>query len=489
MKKSLVAGKIYDILVVDDTPQNLHLLVDILSRYNYKVRPVPNGKLALSAAQISPPDLIMLDIMMPGLNGYQVCQQLKSNPKTKDIPVIFISANSESVDKVKAFSVGGADYITKPFQMQEVLVRIKNQLAISNLQQQLKVKNTQLDRAIDKLKSSQKTVIESQKSLALKKIATGFSQRIDPSIAEVDRTIAEIEQFGKASVKDIPSFLARISPSQQKYLFALLQQSQDNRINSLLSIEDRQKLKTRLIERLKPFQLPDAERVVEILIELGADEELETFLPLLTSENYWEILDNAYLLLNLHRSFENIAQSTSQVRNVISGFKEFTNGNNNTTPKRQANIKSTIEHTLSSIAPNLPSGIQIIKHYSDVPTIYCYPNALRKLWFHLIKNAVEAIGTHGILTINIYQQQNNILVDIIDTGESVNPEILGKLCDPFFTTKASPENMGLGLAIAKQIVELHNGRISVNLLSSNRTLPGNTKFTVLLPIIEITDRI
>lgn len=489
MKNTLVAGKSYDILVVDDTPQNLHLLVDILSRYNYKVRPVPNGKLALSAAEISPPDLIMLDIMMPGLDGYQVCQQLKKNPKTKDIPVIFISANSESVDKVKAFSLGGADYITKPFQMHEVLIRIQNQLAISSLQQQLKAKNTQLDRALGKLKSSQKTVIESQKSLALDKIATGFSQRIDPSIAEVNRTIAEIEQFGKASLKDLPSFLAGISPSQQKYLIAFLQHSQDNQINPLLSTEDRQKLKTRLIERLEPFQLPDAERVAEILIELGADEKLETFLPLLTSENYWEILDNACLLLNLHRSFENIAQSTSQIRNVISGLKEYTNGNNYTTPKRQANIKSTIEHTLSSIAPNLPSGIQIIKHYSDVPTIYCYPKALRKLWFHLIKNAVEAIGTHGILTINIYQKQDNILVDIVDTGESVDPEILGKLCDPFFTTKTSPENMGLGLAIAKRIVEVHHGRISVNLLSSNRTLPGNTKFTVLLPIVQIPARI
>lgn len=489
MNKTLIAGKSHDILVVDDTPQNLHLLVDILSRYNYKVRPVPNGKLALSAAQISPPDLIMLDIMMPGLDGYQVCQQLKKNPKTKDIPVIFISANNESVDKVKAFSLGGADYITKPFQMQEVLVRIKNQLAISNLQQQLKVKNAQLDRAIDKLKSNQRTVIESQKSLALEKISVGLSQRINSPIAEVDRTIAEIEQFGRASLKDIPSFLASISPQQQKYLIALLQQSQNNQINPLLSTEDRQKLKNRLIERLEPFQLEDAERVAEILIELGADEELENFLPLLTSENYWDILDNAYLLLNLHRSVENIAQSTSQVRQVISGFQEYTSGDKHTTFKRQANIKSTIEHTLSSIAPQLPSGIQIIKHYSDVPTICCYPNALQKLWFHLIQNAVEAIGTHGILTINIYQQQNNIQVDIIDTGESVDPEILGKLCDPFFTTKAEPENMGLGLAIAKRIVELHNGRISVSLLSSNRSLPGNTKFTVLLPITKIPARI
>lgn len=116
MKKLMAAQELNNILIVDDTPQNLHLLKDILTKYDYKVRPVPNGKLALSAAEISPPDLILLDIMMPDLNGYEVCKQLKSNPKTKDIPVIFISAVNEAVDKVKAFAIGGADYINKPFQ-------------------------------------------------------------------------------------------------------------------------------------------------------------------------------------------------------------------------------------------------------------------------------------------------------------------------------------------------------------------------------------
>ena len=488
MKTLMAAHKSNNILIVDDTPQNLHLLVDILSEYDYKVRPVPNGKLALSAAEISPPDLILLDIMMPGLDGYQVCKQLKSNPKTKDIPVIFISAVSESIDKVKAFSFGAADYITKPFQMHEVLMRVKNQLAISNLQQQLKAKNARLDRTLEQLKLRQKTVLRSQKYLALEKISSGLNQRIDPLLAEVNHSLAEIGHFGRASLKDLPNFLANISPQQQKYLTALLQQSHNNRVNPLLSAEARQKLKNRLIERLDQFQLEDAEQVAEMLIELGADEELETFLPLLASDNYWEILDHAHLLLNLHQNAEHIAQYTSQIKKATAGFQEYTSSHNYALPKRQANVKSTIEQALSSIAPHLPSGIQIIKHYSNVSTIYCHPEALQKMWFHIIQNAVEAIGTHGILTINIYQKQNNLLVDIIDTGESINPEILGKLCAPFFTTKTSAENMGLGLAIAKQIVEQHNGKITVALLSGDRTLPGNTKFTVSLPLTNLKDR-
>lgn len=126
-----------DILVVDDTPDNLHLLVSVLRERGYKVRPLPNGKLALKAAAASPPDLILLDINMPQMNGYQVCEQLKANPTLRDIPVIFISALSEMLDKVLAFGVGGVDYITKPFEFEEVLVRIRTHLKLRYTQRQL----------------------------------------------------------------------------------------------------------------------------------------------------------------------------------------------------------------------------------------------------------------------------------------------------------------------------------------------------------------
>ena len=126
-----------NILVVDDTPDNLRLLMGILTERGYRVRPMPTGAQALSAIQAEPPDVILLDIKMPGMSGYEVCEQLKADEDTRDIPVIFLSALNEVVDKVKGFEVGGVDYITKPFQVEEVLARVETHLMLQKYRHHL----------------------------------------------------------------------------------------------------------------------------------------------------------------------------------------------------------------------------------------------------------------------------------------------------------------------------------------------------------------
>ena len=125
------------ILMVDDTPANLELLTVMLKVRGYKVRAAISGKLALQAARNAPPDLILLDINMPVMNGYEVCAELKSDEKLKDIPVIFLSALSETMDKVKAFGAGGVDYITKPFQFEEVEARVETHLELRRQKRRL----------------------------------------------------------------------------------------------------------------------------------------------------------------------------------------------------------------------------------------------------------------------------------------------------------------------------------------------------------------
>jgi DNA-binding response OmpR family regulator len=156
-----------DILIVDDTLANLRMLSRILAESGYKTKPVTSGEQALAAAQAMPPDIILLDIMMPGMDGYEVCAQLKINERTKNIPVIFISALDEIADKVQAFEMGGVDYLTKPFQTQEVLARVRTHLTIQKLQRQLaqanqilrrqnkelKIRNTELQQALGTIKT------------------------------------------------------------------------------------------------------------------------------------------------------------------------------------------------------------------------------------------------------------------------------------------------------------------------------------------------
>ncbi len=147
-------------MIVDDTPENLTVLRKMLTEQGYRVRPALSGKIALKAIEEALPDLILLDIMMPEMDGYEVCRKLKSNEATRDIPVLFISALNEITDKVKAFSEGGQDYITKPFHLEEVIARVQTHLTLRNMQIKLQKKNIQLQTEIEERKRAQASLAE-----------------------------------------------------------------------------------------------------------------------------------------------------------------------------------------------------------------------------------------------------------------------------------------------------------------------------------------
>ena len=206
-----------DILIVDDMPDNLRLLSTMLTCYGYHVRKAINGQLALQGAEISPPDLILLDINMPKMNGYQVCEKLKLSEKTKDIPVIFISALDDVMEKVKAFEVGGVDYITKPFQIEEVLARVQNQLSLRLLQSQLQLqarelhdRNSRLQEEIAERQRAEESIrflLETTRAIGE---AVDFNSALEVILHQVGQTIRW--DVGEAWIPDAEGTVLQSAP-------------------------------------------------------------------------------------------------------------------------------------------------------------------------------------------------------------------------------------------------------------------------------------
>jgi putative two-component system response regulator len=210
-----------DILIVDDTLANLQLLANILKEEGYKVRPALNGNLALQAVAQKKPNLILLDIKMPDIDGYAVCQALKENPSTKDIPVIFISALSDANDKVRAFAAGGVDYLTKPFQIEEVKARVATHLQLKDYQDNLEEK---VAAGLEEIRSLNQEITATQRDviMMLGSVCEGHSAEtalhvrrvaayayflaqcchLDPHQAELIKEAAPMHDIGKIAIAD-----------------------------------------------------------------------------------------------------------------------------------------------------------------------------------------------------------------------------------------------------------------------------------------------
>jgi DNA-binding response OmpR family regulator len=197
------------ILVVDDTPANLHLLTNLLKEHGYTVHPASDGELSLRFAQTTLPDLILLDIRMPGMDGYEVCRRLKAEERTASVPIIFISILEDERDKVKGFQMGAVDYITKPFQPEEVLARIKTHLRLRELTERLeRAVDERTGELTDANQRLQQEIIERRKAEEeLRKLNEELDRRVkertqelEAKNAELKGKNAELEQMNKLFV-------------------------------------------------------------------------------------------------------------------------------------------------------------------------------------------------------------------------------------------------------------------------------------------------
>lgn len=472
------------LMVVDDTVANLRLLVNLLTENGYKVRAASNGKLAVKSVQLSAPDLILLDILMPELNGYEVCRQLKADAQTKDIPIIFMSAINDVFDKVQAFQAGGIDYITKPFQVEEVLARVNIHLENRSLQKILQEKNDMLAKTLEDLTAAQNHLIQSEKMAALGQLVAGVAHEVNTPLGAIQASSSNISKALEGSLNNLPKVFQILSQEQQTVFFALLEHSSKSKTQVIT--RERRQLKQNLISQLQAHQIVEKARgIADTFIDLGISENIDNYLLLLNDENVEMILQLIYDITRLKSNNSNITNAVDKASKVVFALRNYARYDHSG-KKVKAQVVNGIETVLELYHNQLKQGIEVMRNYTAVPEILCYPDELNQVWTNLIHNAIQAMNSRGLLEIKVYCElgelanslirKPSIVVSIIDSGSGIQPEIKSRIFEPFFTTKSSGQGSGLGLDISKKIVEKHQGAINVE------SKPGRTIFSVWLPI-------
>ena len=440
------------IIVVDDTPANLHLLSNLLEERDYEVRAFPSAKLALMGMKNFLPELILLDIMMPQMNGYEMCECLNKDEKWRDIPVIFISALNEIFDKVKAFSVGGVDYITKPVQAEEVLARVETHLQLFRLRemlqktnfiqseklaqqnQQLKTLNQELEKANQELKEkylqleeAQLQLVQNEKMVTLGNLVTGIAHEINNPLGFIGGNV-------------------RVA---QKYLQNLLAGFSLYRKHSHLD-----------------------DRIVAEIEDLDLEFVVEDFPKLIAS---------------MQRGYD-------LIHNISTSLRTF--ARKDTNQKNEFNLHDGIDSTLLILKYRLKANenrpaIEVIKNYGNMPPVKCYAGQLNQVFMNILANAIDALdeSNAGKTFQEIEKEPNRItirtelsddkqkgIVRIADNGMGMPEEVKAKIFQQGFTTKEVGKGTGLGMAIAHQIVtEKHGGEISCDSIVGQGTI-----FTIII---------
>lgn len=414
-----------DILIVDDTPHNIRFLSAMLMEQGYNVRKALDGQMALTAVETVAPDLILLDINMSEMNGYEVCKRLKENPQTNAIPIIFLSALDDVVDKVRGFELGASDYITKPFQFEEVLVRLQTQLTIRALQTQLQAQNEQLQQALVNLKNAQTQLVQKEKMVGLGQVVAGVAHEINNPISFISGNLAPARRY-------IQELFDLIALYQQEY----------------------------------PNPTPPIQKAIEAIDLNFLTTDLRKLIG--SMQNGVERIRTVILAL---RIFSRLDESDIKTVNIHEG------------------IESTLlllQHRLNG-SQHRPE-IDIVRDYGKLPLINCYASQLNQVFLNLLNNAIDALNfgagslasSASVPTIWIATEMSasdTAIIRIKDNGVGIPEEVRSRLFDPFFTTKPVGEGMGLGLSTSYQIiVERHQGRLTCQSLAGQ-----GAEFAVEIP--------
>lgn len=423
------------ILVVDDNPTNLSVLKQALKDAGFQVRLAEDGESALEQVHRAPPVLILLDVQMPIMNGFETCTRLKENPQTRDIPVIFMTALADISNKLEGLSLGAVDYITKPFEQQEVLARVLVHWRMRKLTQDLKHMTETLEQQVIErtasLQQAQVRLVQQEKLSALGELVAGVAHEMN------------------------------------------------NPIGCLVS------------------NIPPAKEYTSVLLQALALYQTEVKHPSTQLQQALEELDLEFVLEDLPKLLNSMQVSTERIKDISIALRTFSRTDN--TVKIPFDLHQGLDSTLLILqhrlkASNKKSPIQLIKNYGKLPSVECYPGQINQVFMNLLANAIDALeeprkihnesrnSYSNCITITTdVKNEQMVTICIADNGIGMTADTRKHIFDYLFTTKEIGKGTGLGLAIARQIiVEKHGGEIDV------RSIVGkDTEFIVTLPIKAI----
>lgn len=402
------------ILIVDDIPTNIKVLVDYLAQAGFKISVAKSGESALEKVQKVSPDLILLDIMMPGIDGFETCRRLKAESNTQRIPIIFMTALSDATDKVKGLQLGAVDYITKPIQLEETLARINVHLALRNAELQLinevaerKQTEVVLQATLEALKHTQTQLVQNEKMSSLGQMVAGIAHEINNPVNFIHGNISHANEY-----------------------------TQD-----LL----------RLVDRYQQFCPNPPEEVEQ---EINA-------------------IDLDFLKTDLAKIFQSMQMGTVRIREIVKSLRIFSRFDE--AEIKVVDIHEGIDSALTILHHRLKAkadfpAIEVIRNYGVLPPVECYPAQLNQVFMNILSNAIDALEEirekkqqDALPYIKIsteIDQDGWINISISDNGLGISKDVQDKLFDPFFTTKTVGKGTGLGLAISYQIItDKHSGRL------------------------------
>lgn len=407
------------ILIVDDNPANLAVLSQALKAADYKVRMAVDGEDALEQVSNALPEMILLDVQMPGIDGFETCRRLQSNPLTQKIPVIFMTALADAESKVKGLDLGAVDYITKPFEQSEVLARVSVHWRLKQLTDDLEAQVKERSTALEQ---TQIQLIQQEKLSALGELIAGIAHEINNPLNFIVSNIPPAQAY----LADITELLKLYEQHYPQPVSAIANQIEE--IDLEFALEDFAKL-------LNSMSL-GTRRVREISLSLRnfvrSDEETRI------AANLHEGLDSTLLLLG-HRLKERDDRPTIEVT------KQY----------NQLPLVDCYPGAINQVFMNLLANAI---------------DALEEAWEKDQRSLSIQITTELI--------DQTVVIQIADTGLGMTENVKQRLFEPLFTTKTAGKGTGLGLSISRQIVnEKHGGQLYCE------STPGNgTKFTIQIPV-------